>query len=470
MATHNKFHLVLAGGGMKSISYIGCLQTLREHGIEFASVTGCSAGALVGAAVSANIDFDILKQTVDRLTTSEFRGKMRIGGPLAILFGWPRSTFEQAGVSKIINELLGTGRKLGDLEIPFATLGVDLVTKQFQIFSSRSDPDLPVSSVIEIATAMPGLYPPHEEDGKLIVDGALASACPIWMPREVFNQPEYPILAVRPRTIPAQRVKQTGIGEWMATVLELGGTSRDAYLLAKSPNTFEIEIDTGDIGFFEFNISHDSKEFLLNMGNEAATRFLTDLQEAEDIPKESIASGHADTATRPTQSAEVTHHRRIPSELRLGSRVFISYSHRDERRWLDETKTWLSASHLAREDQVAESPYFTDGDIQPGERWLERIEEAIAEADIAILLVSPAYLASSFIMNKELPMILKAQDQGLRILWIPVRLIDVQGSPLEHLQAVSNPEQPLSELSTADVDRVFRKTTRAVRDLLSTSA
>lgn len=359
------------------------------------------------------------------------------------------------------------GRKLGDLEIPFATRGVDLVTKQFQIFSSEHDPDLPVSSVIEIATAMPGLYPPHEERGKLIVDGALASACPIWMPREVFNQPEYPILAVRPRTIPAQRVKNTGLGKWMATVLELGGTSRDAYLLAKSPDTFEIEIDTGDIGFFEFNIPQDSKEFLLNMGHDAASRFLADLQDmqtdaAPESPTLEVEKETDEAAARPARRNV-----RTRPDLQLGSRVFISYSHKDDRRWLDETKTWLSAPHLAREDQVGESPYFTDSDIKPGEEWLSRIREAIADADIAILLVSPAYLASPFIRNEELPLIMKAREQGLRILWVPIRLIDVQGSPLEHLQAVSNPERPLSELSESDVDRIFRKTTRTLRDLLA---
>ena len=46
-------HLVLGGGGVLSLSCAGTLNVLEEQGIQFRSVSCCSAGTVIGALLSA---------------------------------------------------------------------------------------------------------------------------------------------------------------------------------------------------------------------------------------------------------------------------------------------------------------------------------------------------------------------------------------------------------------------------------
>ena len=82
------------------------------------------------------------------------------------------------------------------------------------------------------------------------------------------------------------------------------------------------------------------------------------------------------------------------------ARLFVSYSHKDEA-WLELVRTHLATLH--RQGLLFA---WSDKDIRPGDAWQEEIEIAISEADVAVLLVSPNFLASDFIIREELPRLL----------------------------------------------------------------
>jgi len=95
--------------------------------------------------------------------------------------------------------------------------------------------------------------------------------------------------------------------------------------------------------------------------------------------------------------------------------VFISYSHKDET-WKNRLVTQLGV--LQQEGLL---DLWDDRRIGAGEAWYEKIQEAIAKAKVAVLLVSADFLTSKFILGEEIPHLLERQGEGLRIFPIIIR-------------------------------------------------
>jgi tetratricopeptide (TPR) repeat protein len=127
-------------------------------------------------------------------------------------------------------------------------------------------------------------------------------------------------------------------------------------------------------------------------------------------------------------------------------RVFVSYSHLDSD-WLDKVRSVLDPD--VRNGRIQ---YFDDRELEPGDPWYKEITDAIDHAKVAVLLVSPNFLASRFIGEDELPRILRAVDDDLTTLWIPLSgkfygPDAIAGSEkLADRQAVWDASQPLDSL------------------------
>jgi hypothetical protein len=156
--------------------------------------------------------------------------------------------------------------------------------------------------------------------------------------------------------------------------------------------------------------------------------------------------------TRDLSSKEpVPHaHRRSDRDRSLRSGVFISYSHKDEE-WLTELRI-----HLKPYIRGGSLSIFDDTQIPPGSTWREVLEKALAEASVAVLLVSPDFLNSDFIEQNELPPLLDAaESRGVTILWVPVRPSSYRKSKIERFQAAHPPTKPLSSLDQWERDTAW---------------
>lgn len=154
-------------------------------------------------------------------------------------------------------------------------------------------------------------------------------------------------------------------------------------------------------------------------------------------------------------------------------KIFISYAHKDNespdptKRWLDRLKEHLAP--LVRQDEIA---VCSDLDIKPGDDWHAHIQQHLNSVQAAVLLVSPAFLASEYIANSELPVLLhNAKVRGVKIIPVILRpsyfagtkykYPDPKNGPdefsLASLQAVGSPKQALSEMTEAEQDRALLK-------------
>lgn len=128
------------------------------------------------------------------------------------------------------------------------------------------------------------------------------------------------------------------------------------------------------------------------------------------------------------------------------TRIFISYSHRDEPPWLERLLMYLRP--LERDGSGA-LDIWSDNKIAVGTDWSQEIQKALGSAAVAILLVSPGFLASDFIAKHELPRLLeRAREEGMAI--IPVILSSVPqatSAQILRLQTVNPPNKPLDDMT-----------------------
>lgn len=135
--------------------------------------------------------------------------------------------------------------------------------------------------------------------------------------------------------------------------------------------------------------------------------------------------------------------------------IFISYSHKD-RRWMEALRVHLGP---VAEDEGLD--LWADTRIRAGDRWREEIEAALKAAKVAVLLISPDFLASPFITKQEVPPLLKsAVAAGVRLLCVYVRpsLVSQRAYRyhdaetggertlrLTEFQGLNTPDEPLSK-------------------------
>ncbi|MCJ7777228.1 MAG: toll/interleukin-1 receptor domain-containing protein [Sedimentisphaerales bacterium] len=165
----------------------------------------------------------------------------------------------------------------------------------------------------------------------------------------------------------------------------------------------------------------------------------------------------ADSTSTRQNAKEVKLQPKELSKDAIRNQVFICYSHKDER-WLNDLQIHLKP-HV-RNGLTA----WSDKQIAPGSKCLPEIETALASAKVAVLLVTPYFLDSDFIHEKELgPLLKKAEKGKVRIIWIPVRACAYKETPLKDYQAAGNPDNPLANMK-AERDKVWVKICEEIKE------
>ncbi len=424
-------HLVLSAGGVKCVSYAGALSALSERNISFASVSACSAGSLVGALLCAGKTPQEIESFFYETKLSKLKGRWS-RRPLSYV-SWPYAWRRESGVPELFRRLVGelTFKQMLDRTgIPFALAGVDIASNRLLVYSPEEHPDMSVAEALSIANSVPFYQPPYEIPGRIVVDAVFASQCPVWLAAEydedvpiVALQPEKKRLFSHPRW-PTQYIRQ---------LLDAGVGSRDFYEVEQLTRVRMIHINCGDIRFDQTRLSRKQKGFLIQSGRDAVMEAL-EKKYGDDLslpgrpaPKES-GEGRESRAEAGATRLMRRFNRALPKLMR--DHVFISYSH-DDREWFERFRT-----HLGPYVRSGSVDLWDDTLIQGGDKWAEKINEALLRTKVALLLVTPEYLDSEFVNSTELPHFLTAAERKeLTILWVPVKIASVEATKLASYQA-----------------------------------
>jgi NTE family protein len=161
--------LALGGGAVRGAAHIGVLDVLDAAGLAPAVIAGTSAGALVGALYAAG-------RSAAEITS------------LAGTLHWTRlvrpninrrALFETARLGSFLHDALG-GSDFAGLSRPFAAVACELTTGRRVVLR-----DGPVATAVLASSAIPGVFPPVERDGMLLVDGGLVDMVPAELARSL---------------------------------------------------------------------------------------------------------------------------------------------------------------------------------------------------------------------------------------------------------------------------------------------
>lgn len=155
----------------------------------------------------------------------------------------------------------------------------------------------------------------------------------------------------------------------------------------------------------------------------------------------------------------------IPPMPSHENRVFVSYSHKNK----DALERLMV--HLGPLQKQGKVDVWADTRLKAGDRWKDEIEEALRHCSVAVLLVSADFLYSDFILDNELPPLLKkAESDGCRI--VPIILDHcrfTRDKNLSQFQAANEPAEPLASLEQTGREKVFRDVADLIEDVLDQS-
>ena len=159
-----KIGLALGSGSARGWAHIGVIRALQEAGIRPDVLSGCSIGALVGAAY-ADGDLNDLQDWVTGLAWQDVVGLLDVGFNGGLIKGEKLiGFFEKHFVDKDFSAL----------PLPFGCVATDLANGR-EIWLREGS----VAAAVRASIAVPGLLSPVSRDGRLLVDGGLVNPVPV---------------------------------------------------------------------------------------------------------------------------------------------------------------------------------------------------------------------------------------------------------------------------------------------------
>jgi NTE family protein len=268
--------LSLGAGGPNGWAHLGVLRALEERGIDIHLINGSSIGAIVGGGYAVHRNTDKMLSIAEKIVRSvnakyfnifryatesqSFLSKMLLGAACDV------AALRHSLLSHKLN-LKVLDWMFGDLEfhqtkIPFSSVVVDILSMETVSITKGKLADGLLPSI-----AIPGIFPPVEIEGRILVDGGALSWVPV---RELRRQGADFVIAVD-LDEKIERTYRNGF-DILNYIDSLKFSELTKWELAEAD--FQITVDTSHLCSNRF----DNYEDATSCGYETAKRVLSDLE------------------------------------------------------------------------------------------------------------------------------------------------------------------------------------------------
>lgn len=272
--TDKPLALIMKGGGIKGLAYIGALAELTKY-YTFKWYAGTSAGAITAILLSAGYGVEELEEILRNKNFKDFLDAGRIERLINLIFhkGLHRAhAFEQW-----IDQLLAA-----KLASPTRVLLKDLVAKRVTVYACRrgqravifdsqiaSSRDTPAAFAVRCSMSVPFVFTPMSQYGMRVFDGGLKHNYPVEELLADYPQTQFVGMYLGTKVYEGD-AKASGI---LSDLWNIWLEATDEEALAKYKGRTVI-IDPRPIRTLDLELVDIEKNFLLKEGRAAALAFL----------------------------------------------------------------------------------------------------------------------------------------------------------------------------------------------------
>lgn len=183
--------LVISGGGLKGVAFIGTLTALRDNGVRIHDIKvlcGSSIGSVIATSLALGHSLEDIRQKFEacanRISTMfDTHPRPKILNMLFNKFSLTDGAVLESELCQVFEgfdrQMLTFKRLRKMTKKDLVISGSNTTTMQPEYFSYRHTPNMLVYDALRISCSVPGIFPPIELPGGLYVDGNVFDPFPI---------------------------------------------------------------------------------------------------------------------------------------------------------------------------------------------------------------------------------------------------------------------------------------------------
>ena len=290
--------LILKGGGIKGLAFVGALQVLEKYGYQFDTFVGTSAGAITATLLAGGLSSTDLEELLRKTQFNEFLDAGFLGAcwNLVSKGGLFPGEKIQLWIEEVLKSKIEKAQQitLSDLTPNRAVLfAADNNQGPIQLDSTSSYKDLPAAFAARCSMSLPYIFTTVHIGGNKVIDGGILANFPLeaFFARENTTRDNFIGIYLGNKNV--KRKPATLIGYILNIIFDRG----EKRIIDDFKDNI-ITIDPTPIGTLDFYLSKEEKNFLFYEGVACATKFLSkfdsemaaEAQQTREVADEARAS------------------------------------------------------------------------------------------------------------------------------------------------------------------------------------